>query len=353
MKGTNKSILAWSLWMIGGIVLTSAGLTSLNSNSRLATDQNPFAIQRSAYGRLLARLTESTIDRIWHIGIEESTPHDNGDHSNCSHGDLDDEEFVFTVEDSENDHDDHQASAEVAHDNNDHAAHDHSDHSEHDHSSVATVNEPVIEQMKGWFSDIKSAKYTRTNPYSLSEQHRLVVAKDIEEMLLRSYKMDPAHYGVYNSYHLFLTIHAFGGTEKSRAHAEVIANATIAEVFRETEDPEPWLTAASAYSYLYQFRIEDYLVAGKPVPIEILKEFRAKIGHCLQQFKELQQAAEESGSWANLSPDRQYEISDRARFALRTFEPFDVMIARAERRKLGVGKMEQQVAEMLDSIEDL
>ncbi|MEX2579329.1 MAG: hypothetical protein WD342_09745 [Verrucomicrobiales bacterium] len=364
MNRTRARVL-WTLWMAGGVALTAVGIHSLRSDDSLRTDRNPFALQSSAYGKLLARLSESTIDRVWHLGVEQIAPHDH-DHDHHGHGD----------DDHDHDHGDH------GHAQHDHAQHDHgedeheaahagehshavNDH-DHDHGDYhcegcriaaeaaasaspgrAGSEEPPIDRAKQWLGRLSAVKYLRTNPKSMSEAHLATVKKDIEGMLLRSYKMDPTHYGVYNSYHLFLTTHDFGGTESSREHAKLIARHTIDAVFHENEDPEPWLTAASAAMNLYLMETESFSVSGKPIPLETLKEYRSRVGFCLARFSELQAKAEEAGTWQNLSSPRQLEIVERERFAYRTYEQFDAMIARREAP--GVGAPEGEVAEQTPS----
>lgn len=205
----------------------------------------------------------------------------------------------------------------------------------------------LMERSKTWLAGLSGTRYLRTNPKSMSTAHVASVKKDVENMLLRSYKMDPTHYGVYNSYHLFLTTHEFGGNDATRKQAELIANHTIACVFQENEDPEPWLTAAAATMNLYIMGTQSYQIAGEKIPVEILREYQSKIGFCLAKFAELQEQSEKAGIWANLSVERQLEIVERERFANRTFEPFEAMIARAEARKRGYKTPEAEVAEML------
>ncbi len=391
-----------SALMLAGLASMSFGYRSLDTANNLATDRNPLALQRSAYGRLLARLSESTVDRVWHLGVEQVVPHthddhdDHDDHGHDDHGHDDhghddhghddhghddhghahdapvpaNTASVDTAHDDhghdDHGHDDHghahdapapenTASVDTAHDEHcdsahcDHDDHGHDDHGHDDHGHGPELS--TMDQLKEWYNGMRVVKYTRTNPYALSERHLATVSRELEGMLLRSYKMDPGHYGVYNSYHLFLTLHKYGGTDQKREYAKEVANATIAEILNENEDPEPWLTAASAATNLYQLEIETHMVKGTPVPIEILKEYRGKIGYCLNRFDELQAIAEENGTWANLSQERQYEIATRQRFARGIFEPFDVMIARAEERAAEPAKIEAEVADILDSIE--
>ncbi len=60
---------------IAGLALAAVGLAGLRTNPVLRHSQNPLAVQGSAYGKLLARLSETTIDRVWHLGVEQIVPH--------------------------------------------------------------------------------------------------------------------------------------------------------------------------------------------------------------------------------------------------------------------------------------
>jgi len=290
---------------LGGLALAAAAQSSLQHDDLLATDRNPLAIQGSAYGRLLARLSEETVDRVWHLGVEQIVPHHiSGD-----------------------EHDD---------------AHDHS-YSDDDEEPLSPRG--PIELAKALLGEMRVVKYTRTNPYSLSERHLATVKREIEGMLLRAYKMDPGHLGAYDSYHLFLTTHDFGGTKQSREHAKTVARATIAAIWNEDEDPEPWLTAATAATNLYLLETEEHKNAGEPIPLETLQHFRNLIAHCIERFRTLQRRSEEEGNWERLSFERQFEIGSRARFTERTFEQFDALIARAIERNTPT--IESEVAEIL------
>ena len=82
------------------------------------------------------------------------------------------------------------------------------------------------------------------------------------------------------------------------------------------------------------------------MPIEALRTHERRISHLIQQFETLQESAEDKGTWENLSMDRQMEITERYRFAKRSFEQFDAMIARlASPRKLDI---EEDVTNMLN-----
>lgn len=303
---TKKSL--WVIPVVAGVLLTASATGSLYDAGNLRHGNNVFAIERSAYGRLLARLSETTIDRVWHLGVEQIVPHNIPGHS-----------------------DSHASETGHEHCDHDHGVCEHDDG--HDEHVAKGPRKSPIEATKAWFDEMRVVKYTRTNPYAINERHSQMVKREIEEMLLKSYRMDPTHYGAYNSYHLFLTTYDFGGNDKKRGHARLIAERTIAEVFKEKEDPEPWLTAASAAMNLFLLDTEKFTVEDKPIPSDILKLHQSRVGYCLGQFDQLQKQAEKLGIWENLSTERQIEITQRQRFAERTFGQFEAMIARADAAK--------------------
>lgn len=302
----NRSQLVSPFLIIGGIAFAVAGLTSLRKDSAgIKPNVNPFAVQGSAYGKLLARLSETTIDRVWHLGVEQIVPHYM---SGIGHGDDHHEEGTASAND-------HKPAPQVT------------------TGPAKPEDRSLLHVGKRWFQDRVIAQHHRTNPNSLNDRHLATVYRDIEEMLLRSFKLDPTHYGAYDSYHLFLTTHDFGGTPEANVQATKVANAAIAAAFHESEDPEPWLTAAAAGMNLYLMDAAPYMKKGETIPLEILKEYREKIGYCLAKFDEIQAKSETVGNWDNLSTERQMEIAERSHFAKRTFKQFDAMIARAESPK--------------------
>lgn len=285
-----------SLLIVAGLLLAGYAQHSLSVQNGLRHSRNPFAVQQSAYGKLLARLGETTIDRVWHLGVEQIVPHYM---SGLPHG----------------------VAAKVD-------------------SSGVPISSPLaagtpIKKGKRWIQDRVIAQHSRTNPNSLTPAHLATVYRDIEGMLLRSFKLDPTHYGAYDSYHLFLTTSDFGGTPTANQQAMKIAQIAIATAEAENEDPEPWLTAAAAGMNLYLMESAPYNIKSEPVPLELLKHYRNLIGHTLQRFDEVQTRSEQAGVWQNLSMERQMEIAERALFAKRTFKQFDPLIARAEARAAG------------------
>ncbi|MEM6277915.1 MAG: hypothetical protein AAF733_00450 [Verrucomicrobiota bacterium] len=277
-----------ALGLLGSIL----GSSLLSNANQLAAGDNPFGIYRSAYGKLLARLGETTIDRIWHLGVEQIVPHYmSGDKA-----------ITTSTEASESD----GALAE------------------------ATPAKPLVESAKAWLQKRVVSQHSRTNPYALSSSHRERVHKDLENLMRRSYRLDPTHYGAYNSYNLFITHQEFGGTADSRELAKTLAEDTIRLIEQEDEDPEVFLTAASASMNLFLLETEDARISGSQIQLATLQKYREQIAGFLTRFETLQTNAEDSGDWDYLSMDRQVEIAHRYRFTKRTFQQFDAMIARYE-----------------------
>ncbi|GEM_PF-478877 len=319
-----KETLISSLFIVAGLGLAANGVFSLTSAEQLHHNRNPFAIQQSAYGKLFARLSETTVDRVWHLGVEQIVPHYM---SGIEHGEESQAEISIDPVPGANDHREVVA------------------RSEKDKAAALAANAPTgLDKGKRWIQGRVIAQHTRTNPNSLNQQHLNTVYKDIERLLLRSFKMDPTHYGAYDSYHLFLTTYNFGGNPAHTEQARRIAAVAMSAVRNENEDPEPWLTAAAAGMNLYLMDAAPYMEKSETIPLDILTKYRGQIGYCLAKFDELQARSEKEGNWERLSMDRQMEIAERSRFVSRTFKQFDVMIARAESRG-SVEAPEGEVAE--------
>ncbi|MDF1861850.1 MAG: hypothetical protein P1U87_16650, partial [Verrucomicrobiales bacterium] len=272
----------------------------------------------------------------------DHSSHDHSSHDHSSHDheekSAEEEPFVFHVSEENLDEEDHNPDTCT------------SPYCNHDHGKEAEEHLSFIDRSKKYLHEFNQIKYTRTNPKSMNEAHLAWAKKEVEKQLLHSYKMDPLHYGAYNSYHLFLTVHEFGGTDATRERAKLIAQITMQEALKENEDPEPYVTAAAAMLNLFFMENGTHMENGTKMPLEDLKRFRNDIQHCLGRFKELYEGALENGVWDNLSRERQLEIASRIRFSNRTFEQFDVLIARAESTsdRTVDEEVDEEVAEILD-----
>ena len=251
---------------------------------------NPLAIRESGFGMTLARLSQNSVDRVWHIGVEQVNPHGHG-----------------------------------------HGHHDHGhDHGHHGHGETCLECRGVAKGhgLRGVLNELRAAKSFRTNRHGLSERHRLTTAKKIENTLKKSYLLDPTHYGVYNDYYLFLTIHDLGSTEQSRARAGEISKRSIQATFFETENPEAFLTAASAVLNLFFEAQGQCKIAGRTLSREEVLRYSNLIDYCLAGYERLRGRRIAHGSWHLISPARRAEIMERARFARKTRAQFAAMLQR-------------------------
>ena len=284
---------------VAGLILAAVGISGLTGGQEdaLRHHRNPFALYGSGYGKIFARLSQDTIDKVWHLGVEQVNPIDHDHHDD--HG---------------TDHD-HAASGQ-----------------EHEHTSSAAHGHGAIPAARDWLVDLKATRFDRTNPKSMSEAHRQTVAADIESMLLRGYKMDPTDYGVYNGYFLFLTIHELRGQPIARDHARLVSRNTVACASREDTDPAPWMTATMAVLNLFFLDLEDCRAKDRQPPQEMLIEYRQQMSHCLRQFAVLREKALHEKRWEMIPEEQREAMLERERFALKTFEQFDAMLARQENR---------------------
>ena len=207
----------------------------------------------------------------------------------------------------------------------------------------------MVTAAKDWLVDLKSTRYERTNDKPMSEAHRLAVAGDIENMFLRSYRMDPTDFGVYNGYFLFLTIHELRATPRARDHARLVSRNTIAAASREDTDPSPWMTAAMAVLNLFFLDMEDWSADGARPPARAVEDYKLQMDHCIRQFAVLKQKAIHEKRWEAIPVDRRTALDEREQFARKTFKQFDVLLARvnsdSERTSPATSEPSEPVAE--------
>lgn len=361
-----------SLLFGGGLLLLVLGLGGLRSQKDgLRYHQNPFAIQRSGYGKVLARLSQNSIDIAWHLGVEQINPK-HCDDPNCTHEhhdhSRDHEDHAAHDEKEEGEKGGEPAVAQSDREGKSAGAHDldidddvlallpepghvHDEHCNHDHDhghgseGKAAVSEGWLADSVDWLHDLSFKRYDRTNPHSISPRHKLAITQEIADMLLRGYKMDPTDYGVYDGYFLFLTIHEFGGTPEMKEHARLVSRITVDAARDELEDPQPWLTAAGALLNLYFLDQADLKAKGQEAPVKMIEDYRQHMAYLLNQYAVVREKAKAEGRWEAISEARRDAMRDRERFAVMAAKQFDAMLARANAPKEGSGHPQAPVKE--------
>ncbi|MCB1091840.1 MAG: hypothetical protein KDL87_09930, partial [Verrucomicrobiae bacterium] len=188
---------------------------------------------------------------------------------------------------------------------------DHGCEHDHDHSSKAGSHHTWLDEAVDWLQGLGMKRFDRTNPAGVTEAHKLAISKDIANMLLRAYRMDPTDYGVYNGYFMFLTINEFGGGGEARGVARRLSENTIALALKETSDPQPYVTAAMAQLNLFFMDQEDFEGKGQPVPVPVLADHRQKIEFLVRRAEVLREQSIAEGRWNLVSEERKDAMKDR------------------------------------------
>lgn len=292
---------ALTFTLIGtGAAAWFAASRPLAQDSSLLIPSNPLGIKRSPYGEVFAMAMQGPIDTYWH-GAEECTDENCTDPSHHGHH--------------------HAEEGEDAH-----AGHDH----DHDHShetEVASLPSASLgERYSTYLNALNEIADQRTNPKPVSDGQRFARRRAIERKLRFAYELDPAHYGNYNTYHLFLTEPRLGTRPELTPGAAKLAEETIAYCLRRDDDPRPSLTAASAAHNELQLMFLD----AAHYPTSEMRKVMTNLDISLARHQELTRRWMDDGTWGRLSPQRQEEISERHRFAVRLRDADEATILRLE-----------------------
>ncbi len=305
MKFSSSTITAFA-FLLFGLILSGGTVQEIRDP---ASKRNPFGLRSSGYGMTLARLSQDTINRVWHNGVEQGHHHDEENCKECKSGGK------LSSKLSREDH---------------HHGHSHSDHdcADCENSSFWKSPSAILEDAHTYLNGLNRLKTTRTNKYGISKRHKLAMSKKIERSLRNSHLMDPTNYGVYNSYYLFLTAHELGATEEGIQRGREISQDTIAMAFEEKENPEAFLTAASAALNVFFAEQGEMRKTGRTLSRDRIASHGKTVNDCLVGYNKLREKREKDGTWVMIPEQRRLEIQERARFANRTSEQFQVMLAR-------------------------
>lgn len=287
------------------IALAGAGMwyaagSSLENGGHFESQPNPLGIKRSPYGQVLAMAIQTPIDGDWHGGLEI---HDHAHGEGCESCDHHAEPVVADAHDHDGDCDHDHDHGVCEHDHGDSEA---CGHGCEDHDAAS--GESLLDHLT-------LAVSQRTNPNPPTAGHQFYLRREIEKKLRFAYELDPSHFANYNSYHLFLTQRQLGtrhvSVESTREAAFDLADHTIRYCLRESSDPRPALTAASAaYNVLEQMLLADEDVYS----LEEMAEQLGVVDFCIKRHIELLEASVRSGQLELLSPQRQAELLDRSTF---------------------------------------
>jgi hypothetical protein len=258
-----------------GAMMLSFSAHHMARNPELDTPLNPLGINRSPYGEVIAMAAQGPIDTYFHNGSGHDHDHDH------------------------------------AHD------HDHSGQHEHEHKSAQASKKgsaALPDQLRGFIDRLAAASSARNNPRPVTSAHQFYMRRKTEDKLRFAYNLDPAHYGNYNSYHLFLTESHFGTRRLLTPTAIKLAKETIDYCLAQKDDPRPVLTAAAAASNILELMINNLRGTTPHFSTDHLKEALAVLDHCLARHHELSAQWLVTGNWSRLSTFRIKETQERLHF---------------------------------------
>jgi hypothetical protein len=258
-----------------GAMMLSFSAHHMARNPELDTPLNPLGINRSPYGEVIAMAAQGPIDTYFHNGSGHDHDHDH------------------------------------AHD------HDHSGQHEHEHKSAQATKKgsaALPDQLRGFIDRLAAASSARNNPRPVTSAHQFYMRRKTEDKLRFAYNLDPAHYGNYNSYHLFLTESHFGTRRLLTPTAIKLAKETIDYCLAQKDDPRPVLTAAAAASNILELMINNLRGTTPHFSTDHLKEALAVLDHCLARHHELSAQWLVTGNWSRLSTFRIKETQERLHF---------------------------------------
>jgi hypothetical protein len=270
--------------ILGGVVVWGVVAPQVARNVDLKIPVNPFGINRSPYGEVIAMAMQGPIDSYFHGG----ETHEHGEH--CDH---------------DHDHGDH-----------------HGDHHDHEETTQLAQSASLPVKLGNFIDELTKAAAARTNTQPISNGHKFYLRRQIENKLRFAYNLDPSHYGNYNSYHLFLTESELATRPVLTAGAAKLAQETISYCLKQQGDPRPALTAASAAQNMLDLMITDFKSENPHFSIDHLEQALAVVDHSLATYHQTASEWQATGQWKRLSAFRIQETEDRLYFItkLRDFE---------------------------------
>jgi hypothetical protein len=262
-----------------GALMLSFSAHHMARNPELDTPLNPLGINRSPYGEVIAMAAQGPIDIYFHNGSGHEHDHDeHAEHECC-----------------------HEPGCE----------HDH----EHNTAQSSKKGSAALpDQLRGFIDRLAAASTARNNPRPVTSAHQFYMRRKTEDKLRFAYNLDPAHYGNYNSYHLFLTESQFGTRRQLTPMAIKLAKETIDYCLVQKDDPRPALTAAAAASNILELMINNVRGTAPHFSTDHLKEALAVLDHCLARHHELSAQWLATGNWSRLSSFRIQEVQERLNF---------------------------------------
>jgi hypothetical protein len=287
--------IAITVGLIGsGVLAWAFAGRPLLANSDLKAPLNPFGINRSPYGEVLAMAMQGPIETDFHVGISGTGGgHHHADSAPCA-----------------------KCKAGSA---------------EPEPAANRPKPSPSVRGfMKGLLASMEKGTEIRTNPKPASESMKRYLRRQAEDKLRFTYQLDPAHYANYNALHFFLTEPAIGTRPELTPSAAKLAEETIQYCLRQQDDPRPALTAAAACTNILHLMFADQREANPKYTTAQMRQCLGLLDHCIGRYRHIAAQWEETKAWDRLSEQRITECADRISFICKIRDAAEKTIIRFE-----------------------
>ena len=292
---SRNSTNAISLCLIGtGIFAWAFAGRPLVTNPDLKVPLNPLGINGSPYGEVFAMAMQGPIDTYFHGAMGTGAHrHADGDSCDACEGAAD-----------------KQAQDEKA--------------------ALAKSKGSSEFKFEDFLASLSKVETISTNPKAASDAHKRYLRRQTEDKLRFAYKLDPSHYGNYNSLNLFLTEPAVGTRPELNASVTKLAEETIQYCLKQEHDPRPALTAAAAATNILQFMFADQREQKPKFNTTQMRQVLGILDFSLARYDALAREWDETKQWDLISTQRINECEDRYSFIRKIRETCEKTILRLE-----------------------
>ena len=286
----------------GGMVAMAMAARPLADYEVLDYPINPLGVNRSPYGEIFAMAMQGPVDTFWHQGALAKLGSGGADESSCQI--------------CQHDHD------------HGHGCPHQSPQGKEPKSSGASL--PWNQRLRVFLEDLEHASTARTNTQRGSKALDFHIRRQVENKLRFAYRLDPAHYGNYNSYHFFLSEPQVGTQRMLTPEVAQLARETIEYCLAEEHDPRPALTAAGAATNLMHLMFADRKNDSPIFTAAQMRENLDLLDHCIARHIAIREKWIAAGHDKLLSPMRLMEMEDRFAFVRRIRDAAEPAVVRFE-----------------------
>jgi hypothetical protein len=204
---------------------------------------------------------------------------------------------------------------------------------------TAKLKLPLGQRFENYLASLNELSSVSTNPRGASQAHKTYLRKQAEEKLRFAYRLDPSHYGNYNSLNFFLTEPGIGATRTLTPEAIKLSDETIQYCLAKEHDPRPALTAASAATNMMHLMFADLHSSDtSKYSTEQMRKYLGLLDLSIARYQALSDEWKKTRNWDLISPQRIVECEDRFSFICKIRDAAEKTILRLE------GKYQPQVS---------